>query len=74
MTSNWGGTRYSPRAFTEYGILMLSNILRSDRAIKASMQIIRVFNAMREMIGEYKELIKRIQKIEHRQGIESKEI
>ncbi len=27
VTSSWGGTRYPPRAFTEYGILMLSNVL-----------------------------------------------
>ena len=74
VTSSWGGTRYPPRAFTEHGILMLSNVLKSERAVKVSIQIIRVFNAMREMIGEYNELIGRLQKIERRQDIESKEI
>ena len=73
-TSSWGGTRYLPVAFTEHGILMLSNVLRSDRAIQVSVQIIRVFNAMREMIGQYKELFEKVQKIERRQDIESKAI
>ena len=31
-TSSWGGTRYLPYAFTEYGILMLPNVLKSDPA------------------------------------------
>jgi len=33
VTSNWGGRRYIPYAFTEHGILMLSNVLKSERAI-----------------------------------------
>ena len=73
-TSSWGGTRYLPMAFTEHGILMLSNVIRSERAIDVSVQIIRVFNTMREMIGQYQELFEKIQKIERRQNIESKAI
>ncbi len=33
-TSSWGGSRYAPMAFTEHGVLMLSSVLKSDRAIK----------------------------------------
>ena len=32
-TSNWGGTRYAPMAFTEHGVLMISSVLKSDRAL-----------------------------------------
>ncbi|MBI2094600.1 MAG: ORF6N domain-containing protein [Candidatus Omnitrophica bacterium] len=32
-TSSWGGTRKRPRVFTEYGILMLSSVLNSDRGM-----------------------------------------
>ena len=74
VTSSWGGRRYRPRVFTEHGILMLANVLRSDRAIAVSVQIIRVFNAMRKMIGNHEELIKRMRAIERRQDVESKEI
>ena len=74
VISSWGGTRYPPRAFTEHGILMLSNVLQSERAVSVSIQIIRVFNTMREMVQGYQELIDRLKKLERRQDIESKEI
>lgn len=74
VISSWGGTRYPPRAFTEHGILMLSNVLKSERAVKVSIQIIRVFNKMREMVQDYRELLKKLRRIETRQDVESKEI
>jgi hypothetical protein len=74
VISRWGGTRYPPRAFTEHGILMLSNVLKSERAVKTSIQIIRVFNKMREMVQNYKELLEKLRQIETRQDVESKEI
>ncbi len=43
VTSSWGGSRYSPMAFTEQGIAMLSSVLRSERAIMMNIQIMRVF-------------------------------
>ncbi len=33
VTSSWGGTRYAPMAFTEHGVLMISSVLKSDRAL-----------------------------------------
>ena len=68
------GVRRQPYAFTEHGILMLSNVLKSDRAIKVSIQIVRVFNKMREMIKDYKELLRKVQRIEGRQNVEMKEV
>jgi hypothetical protein len=40
--------KYKPYAFTEHGVLMLSNVLNSSQAIKTSILIIRVFNQLRE--------------------------
>jgi hypothetical protein len=51
-TSNWGGTRYMPMAFTEQGVAMLSTVLNSPTAIKVSIQIIRVFTKVREMLSD----------------------
>ena len=51
-TSNWGGTRYMPMAFTEQGVAMLSTVLNSPTAIKVSIQIIRVFSKVREMLTD----------------------
>ena len=74
VISSWDGRRNYPCAFTEYGILMLSNVLKSERAIGMSIQIIRVFAKMREMMQGHHKLIERIQKIERRQDVESSEI
>ena len=74
VTSNWGGRRYLPYAFTEHGILMLSNVLKSQRAILVSVQIIRIFVRLRELAQGHHELIARIEKIEKRQDLESREV
>jgi phage regulator Rha-like protein len=74
VTSNWGGRRYMPYAFTEHGILMLSNVLKSKRAVRVSVQIIRVFVRLRELAQDYHELIARIEKVEKRQDVESREV
>lgn len=38
VTSSWGGVRTLPYAFTEHGVAMLSAVLRSEVAIKVSIQ------------------------------------
>jgi len=40
--------RFLPFAFTEHGVLMLSNVLNSTKAINMSIQIIRVFDKLRK--------------------------
>ena len=57
-TSRWGGSRYVPMAFTEHGVLMLSSILNSERAIKVNIQIMRVYIRIREMILTHNDLLK----------------
>lgn len=48
VTSSWGGLRRAtPYAFTEHGVAMLSNVLRSPRAIRVSIEIIRAFVRLR---------------------------
>jgi len=44
---NVSKVRFLPYAFTEHGVLMLSNVLNSAKAVKMSIQIIRVFNKLR---------------------------
>lgn len=41
----------TPYAFTEHGALMLANVLRSDKAIAASIQIVEIFIKMREILS-----------------------
>lgn len=47
-TSNWGGTRKLPYAFTEQGLAMLSGVLNSDLAIEVNIGIMRAFVAIRQ--------------------------
>lgn len=56
VTSSWGGSRYLPMAFTEHGVLMLSNVLKSKRAIGVSIKIIDVFVKLRKALSDYTEL------------------
>ena len=64
VTSSWGGVRKLLYAFTEHGVLMLSNVLKSKRAISVSIQIINVFIKMRELIQNNAELLKTMQELE----------
>ena len=50
VTSSWGGTRKLPYAFTEHGVLMLSSVLKSDKAIQVNIQIMRIFTKVRQML------------------------
>ncbi|HNX24871.1 MAG TPA: ORF6N domain-containing protein [Spirochaetota bacterium] len=63
-TSSWGGVRKLPYAFTEHGILMLSNVLSSERAINVSIQIIRAFTQLRRMLSTQEEIKKKIESME----------
>ena len=50
ISSGHGGQRYLPYAFTEHGVVMLASLLRSEIAIKMSVQITRAFVAMRQAL------------------------
>ena len=55
-----------PLAFTEQGIAMLSSVLRSSKAIKVNISIMRAFVRMREIIDENKELFEKLESLEAR--------
>jgi hypothetical protein len=62
--SSWGGTRYSPVAFTEQGVAILSSVLHSERAIEVNILIMRAFVKLREMIASHKDLVRRLDDLE----------
>ena len=65
VTSNRGGSRYMPFAFTEQGVAMLSSILNSDKAIEINIAIMRTFVTIRQFSLSYAELKTRIEEIEN---------
>ena len=65
VTSNRGGLRYMPFAFTEQGVAMLSSVLNNEKAIEINIAIIRSFVALRKFALNYEELTKRLTEIEN---------
>ena len=64
-TSNsWGGRRYPPYAFTEHGIAMLSSVLRSPRAVRVNIEIMRAFIRLRRMLSSHADLARRLDELE----------
>ncbi|MCC9017797.1 MULTISPECIES: ORF6N domain-containing protein [Flavobacterium] len=55
-TSSWGGSRKLPFVFTEHGVMMLSSVLKSDKAIQTNIQIMRIFTKVREMLLDTAEI------------------
>jgi len=62
----------NPYAFTEHGALMLANVLRSDKAIAASITIVETFIKMREVLAMDVKLKAEIENIKQRIGKQDK--
>jgi hypothetical protein len=58
-----------PYVFTEHGVLQLSNVLKSERAIQISIKIIELFVKMREMLLTHKDILLKLE--EMRKSIKS---
>lgn len=67
-TSNRGGTRYLPYAFTEQGVAMLSGILNSDKAINMNIAIMRAFVEVRKVLLRENDLIEQMNQIKNHLG------
>lgn len=63
-----------PYAFTEHGILMLSNVLKSEKAIKMSIRIIELFVKLREVLYLHKDVSVLVERIEKRLGKQDEKI
>jgi len=59
-TETRGGTQKLPFAFTEHGVTMLASVLRSERAIKMNIEIVRAFIAIRHYINKHKNISEQI--------------
>ncbi len=69
-----GGIQYSPYAFTEQGVAMLSGVLRSRRAIEVNIAIMRAFVQLRRMLLTNKELAQRVDEMEQKYNKQVKTI
>ena len=66
--------KYQPFAFTEHGILMLSSVLKSQRAVQVNIQIMRTFVRLREMLASNDKLTERLNELEEKYDERFKDI
>ncbi len=64
VMSSWGGRRYPPYAFTEHGVAMLSSVLRSKRAVRVNIEMMRAFVRLRQILASHKELARKLEELE----------
>ena len=56
---------YMPYVFTEHGVLMLANVLKSEKAMQMSIYIIEIFVRLREMLLTYKDILLKLEELEN---------
>jgi len=56
--------KYLPNVFTEQGVAMLSSVLRSQRAVRVNIEIMRAFVRLRQLIASNAEFAKRLDDLE----------
>lgn len=68
VTSNVGrgGRRYTPLAFTEHGVAMLSSVLRNERAVQVNIAIMRAFSRLRELLTTHTDLARKLEDLEQK--------
>ena len=65
-SSKWGGRRYPPYAFTEQGVAMLSGVLKSARAVRVNIEIMRAFVRLRRMLVSDAGLARKLASLERK--------
>ena len=66
VTSSWGGRRYLPYVFTEHGVAMLSSVLKSKRAVRVNIEIMRTFVKLRRMLASNADLARKLDALERK--------
>jgi hypothetical protein len=64
VTLSYGGRRYLPYAFTDYGAIMAANVLNSPRATQMSVFVVRAFVKMRAALSDNRELARKLSALE----------
>ncbi len=65
VISSWGGMRRAnPYAFTEQGVAMLSSVLRSPKAVRVNIEIMRAFVKLRQILATHADLARKIEELE----------
>jgi len=63
-----------PQAFTEHGVSMLANVLKSKKARQTSISIVRAFISLKQFVLEYKEIAKKLKEMENKYNTQFKDV
>lgn len=63
-----------PLAFSEHGALMLASVLNSQIAVQASVEVVRAFVRLREIVADNRELARRLDALEKRYDAQFKTV
>jgi len=74
ISNDRGGRRYHPYAFTEQGVAMLSSALRSPRAVRVNIEIMRAFVRLRQLLGANAALTRKLAALELRYDRQFREV
>jgi hypothetical protein len=69
---SWGGRRYPPYVFTEQGVAMLSSVLRSQRAVRVNVEIMRTFVRLRRLLESNADLARKLDALEKKHDAQFK--
>jgi len=69
-----GGRRVAPYAFTEQGVAMLSSVLRSPRAVRVNIEIMRAFVRLRQMLQTNADLASKLAALEKKYDVQFKAV
>lgn len=74
VISSWGGSRKLPFAFTEHGVTMLANVLKSKKARQTSVTIVRAFIALKQFALSHKDLTDKLKELENKYNKQFKDV
>ena len=63
-----------PYAFTEHGAVMLASVLNSERAIIVNIQIVRVFNRMRQLLETHTDILRKLELLQKKDVEQDRQI
>lgn len=63
-----------PFAFTEHGVTMLANVLKSKKARQTSIAIVRAFIALKQFALNYKEISEKLKELENKYNKQFKDV
>jgi hypothetical protein len=73
-SSQWGGRRYAPDAFSEQGVPMRSSVLSSQRAVQVNVETIRAFGRLRQLLSSHADLVRKLVTLEKKYDAQFKVI